>query len=126
MAPSDCLLIAEREGILVAFISAWTSEALGCDRGFDLYIDNLHVHPDLRGQNLGEHLMRTLARGLASRGNVRAYLWLLNGNEPAHRFYLRLGGRDGDRRRVPMAGATVAETRIVWDDFRELDARHPT
>jgi ribosomal protein S18 acetylase RimI-like enzyme len=123
MAPSDRLLIAESDGALLGFVAAWTSEALGCEGGFDLYINNLHVRPELRGQKLGEHLMRTLARTLADTGEVRAYLWLLDGNEPAHRFYRRLGGRDGDHRLAAMAGTTVGETRMVWDDFANLAAR---
>jgi ribosomal protein S18 acetylase RimI-like enzyme len=120
MAPSDRLLIAESDGALLGFVAAWTSEALGCEGEFDLYIDNLHVRPDLRGQKLGEHLMRTLASTLVHAGGVRAYLWLLDGNTQAHRFYRRLGGRDGDHRLVAMAGTTVGETRIVWDDFTNL------
>jgi ribosomal protein S18 acetylase RimI-like enzyme len=122
MASSDRLLIAESEGALLGFVAAWTSEALGCESGFDLYIDNLHVRPELRGQNLGEHLMRMLAGSLVDTGEVRAYLWLLDGNEPAHRFYLRLGGRDGEHRLAAMAGTTVSETRIIWDDFTNLGA----
>lgn len=124
MAPSDRLLIAESEGALLGFIAAWTSEGLGCEGEFDLFIDNLHVRPDLRGQNLGEHLMRTVADTLDNTGEVCAYLWLLDGNEPAHRFYARLGGRDRDHRLVAIAGTTAGETRIVWDDFTNLSGRN--
>jgi hypothetical protein len=48
---------------------------------------------------------------------VSAYLWVLDGNAPAHRFYHRLGGRDGEHRMIELGGRTVGETRIVWSDF---------
>src|SRR5262245_58531973 len=60
MAPGDRLLIALLGASPAGFISGWTTAATGCDPGFDLHIDNLHVRPDLRGQRLGVALMREL------------------------------------------------------------------
>jgi hypothetical protein len=62
--------------------------------------------------------MRSLAQMTVSDAKVRAYLWVLEGNEPARRFYRRLGARDCGRRIVTLGGAPVSETRLVWDDFR--------
>jgi ribosomal protein S18 acetylase RimI-like enzyme len=120
MAPSDLLLVAEQARVLIGFIAVWTSEPRGCEPGFDLLIDNLHVRPDLRGGRIGEHLMRAVARRLRGRASARACLWLIDGNAPAHRFYRRLGGRDGDRKQDMYSGALVGKTRIIWDDFRLL------
>ena len=121
MEPRDNLLIATEGEGAVGFIAGWTSSALGCDDGYGLYIDNLHVRPDLRGNRYGERLFRVLARNTkanaAADAKVSAYLWLLDGNAPAHRFYHRLGGRDGEHRMIELGGRTVGETRIVWDDF---------
>jgi hypothetical protein len=64
--------------------------------------------------------MQSLSRRQDSAGSVRAYLWVLDGNEPARRFYVRLGGRVSDRRHIELGGTTIGETRIVWDDFRSL------
>jgi ribosomal protein S18 acetylase RimI-like enzyme len=120
MALSDRLLIAERGNWLCGFIAAWASADLGCEAGFTLFIDNLHVRPELRSQNIGRLLMRSLATSLNQGENCRAYLWLLDGNENAGRFYAKLGGRRGDRRRFPIAGQMLGETRIEWDDLRRL------
>jgi ribosomal protein S18 acetylase RimI-like enzyme len=120
MATSDRLLIAMHGSAAAGFISGWTTDAIGCDAGFDLHIDNLHVRPDLRGQKLGVALMRELSRRQSSDEKVRAYLWVLAGNEPARRFYLRLGGRVSDTQETKIGGAVIGETRIVWDDFRSL------
>jgi ribosomal protein S18 acetylase RimI-like enzyme len=120
MAPSDHLLIALSGSSPAGFISGWTTAATGCDPDFDLHIDNLHVRPDLRGQKLGLALMRELSRRQPADRKVRAYLSVLAGNEPARRFYLRLGGRLSDTQDTKIGGAVIGETRIVWDDFRSL------
>jgi GNAT superfamily N-acetyltransferase len=122
MGPRDNLLIATEGKRAVGFIAGWTSVTLGCEDGYGLFIDNLHVRPDLRGNKYGESLFRALARNATGDNKTAdaktgAYLWLLDGNAPAHRFYNRLGGRDGERRMIELGGRTVNETRIVWDDF---------
>jgi ribosomal protein S18 acetylase RimI-like enzyme len=117
ITPRDKLLIATHENVAVGFIAGWTSAALGCDDGYGLFIDNLHVRPDLRGNKYGESLFRALAIDVTAHTKTSAYLWLLDGNAPAHRFYHRLGGRDGEHRMIELGGRTVGETRIVWSDF---------
>jgi GNAT superfamily N-acetyltransferase len=98
MTASDQLLLAEQDSAPAGFIAGWSSERLGCEPGFDLFIDNLHIRPHLRGQGIGLRLMRELTAQRAPPGKMRAYLWLVDGNVPAHRFYARLGGRDADHR----------------------------
>jgi ribosomal protein S18 acetylase RimI-like enzyme len=122
MAPRDRILIAMLGHSLAGFISGWTTTATHCEPGFDLHIDNLHVRPDLRGQRLGVALMQNLSGRQTSHASVRAYLWVLDGNDPARRFYVRLGGRVSDRRQIELGGALVGETRIVWNDLRSLRA----
>ena len=121
IGPRDNLLIATDGEGAVGFIAGWTSAALGCEDGYGVYIDNLHVRPELRGNRYGEQLFRALAgnaaANAAANAKISAYLWLLDGNAPAHRFYQRLGGRDGEHRMIELGGRTVGETRIVWDDF---------
>jgi GNAT superfamily N-acetyltransferase len=125
IGPRDNLLIATEGKDAIGFIAGWTSSALGCDDGYGLFIDNLHVRPDLRGNRYGEHLLRALAENAKASATtdatpdakLSAYLWLLDGNAPAHRFYRRFGGRDGECRSIEFGGRTVGETRIVWDDF---------
>jgi ribosomal protein S18 acetylase RimI-like enzyme len=121
LTPQDNLLIATDGEGAVGFIAGWTSSALGCDDGYGLYINNLHVRPDLRGKRYGESLCRALARNAKANttvdAKIRAYLWVLDGNALAHRFYHRLGGRDGEHQLTELGGRTIGETRIVWDDF---------
>ncbi len=124
LTPRDNLLVATDGNVAVGFIAGWTSNTLGCDDGYGLYIDNLHVRPELRGNKYGEHLVRALAgnakANAAADAKISAYLWLLDGNAPAHRFYHRLGGSDGEHRPVELGGRTVGETRIIWEDFSRV------
>jgi GNAT superfamily N-acetyltransferase len=117
MTASDRLLIAEQDGAPAGFIAGWSSEPVGCEPGFDLFIDNLHIRPEMRGQGIGLRLMRELAAKQPRSNETRAYLWLVDGNLPAHRFYARLGGRDADHREKQFGDALVGELRIVWDDY---------
>ena len=56
-----------------------------------LYLEDLFVKPDLRGQGIGQRLFDEL-KAAARRGNCARFEWsVLNWNEPAIRFYDRLG-----------------------------------
>ena len=119
LAPDDRLLIATHDMMgALGFVSGWSSREMGCEQEFDLYIDNLHVRPDMRGKKLGLALMQKLAQTSDSEKRVRAYLWVLDRNEAARRFYHRLGGRACERRDIELGGVVVSETRIAWADFR--------
>ncbi len=57
------------------------------------YIDNLHVHPALRGQRIGEQLLALTARELLAGASSRGLnLLVFQANEAGLRFYTRLGG----------------------------------
>jgi ribosomal protein S18 acetylase RimI-like enzyme len=124
LAPNDRLLIATHDTMgVLGFVSGWTSREMGCEQEFDLYIDNLHVRPDMRGRKLGLALMQELAETSDSEKRLKAYLWVLDGNEAARRFYHRLGGRARERRDTELGGVVVGKTRIAWADFRMLRVR---
>ena len=65
LTPNDRLLIATHDMMRAAgFVSGWTSREMGCEQEFDLYIENLHVRPDMRGRKLGLALMQKLAENV--------------------------------------------------------------
>ena len=65
-----------------------------------LYLEDLYVRPEHRGQGIGRRLLRHLA-GVARERGCRRFEWaVLDWNEPAIRFYRRIGA-------VPMDGWTV-------------------
>lgn len=70
--------------------------ALSYDRystwnGRILYLEDLYVRPSHRGRGLGEALVRACARHALAEGYRGMRLQVLDWNEPAIRFYRRLG-----------------------------------
>lgn len=56
-----------------------------------LYLEDLFVRPGARGRGHGRRLLRHLAEIAVERGCGRMEWWVLDWNEPAIRFYERLG-----------------------------------
>lgn len=56
-----------------------------------LYLEDLYVRPELRGRGVGRALLAHLARTARERDCARFEWAVLNWNEPAIRFYRRLG-----------------------------------
>ena len=76
-----------------------------------LYLEDLYVRPEHRGRGVGRRLLRHLARLARERG-CRRFEWaVLDWNEPAVRFYRRIGA-------APMDGWTVY--RVTGDALDRL------
>lgn len=58
-----------------------------------LYLEDLFMRPAARGRGLGRAFLRRLAAIAAERGCARMEWAVLDWNEPAIRFYRRLGAR---------------------------------
>lgn len=76
-----------------------------------IYLEDLFVRPELRGQGHGRALLQTLARLCVERGYQRLEWWVLDWNEPALRFYRSTGA-------CPMDEWTVH--RLTGDALRAL------
>ena len=68
-----------------------------------LYLEDLYVREQARGRGIGRRLLAQLARIAVERGCERLEWWVLDWNEPAIRFYKRLGAQ-------PMEDFTVYRT----------------
>jgi GNAT superfamily N-acetyltransferase len=117
--------LAAREFILVAVDAAGVIEGFIAvmdlpENGYSALVDNLHVRPDLKGRGIGKSLMQRAAQILVDSGRSNYYLWVLNGNDPACRFYKSVGGIPADERTVHFGGKDVVATRFVWDTFDGL------
>jgi len=76
-----------------------------------IYLEDLFVRPELRGQGHGRALLQALARLCVEHGYQRLEWWVLDWNEPALRFYRSIGAR-------PMDEWTVH--RLTGDALRAL------
>ena len=81
----------EVAGMAIWFVSysTWTGR-------HGLWLEDLFVVPEHRRLGLGRALLATLARVCADAGWTRFEWWVLDWNEPAHRFYESLGARAED------------------------------
>ena len=61
-----------------------------------IYLEDLFVMPEARGQGLGRALLAELARIALQRDCARLEWWVLDWNEPAIGFYGSLGARPMD------------------------------
>lgn len=83
------------------FLAYWDEECAGLAVFFatystflaqpGLYLEDLYVKPHLRGEGIGLALLKQLARVAAERGCGRLEWGVLGWNEPAIRFYEKLG-----------------------------------
>ncbi len=91
--------VADHDGKVVGFAlwflnySTWL-----CTHG--IYLEDLYVRPDMRGQGYGRQLLAALAALCVERGYGRLEWWVLDWNEPALGFYRSLGAE-------PMSDWTV-------------------
>lgn len=58
-----------------------------------LYLEDLYVRPEHRGQGLGARLLATLAQVCLDQGYQRLEWWVLDWNTPARDFYTSVGAQ---------------------------------
>jgi ribosomal protein S18 acetylase RimI-like enzyme len=102
-------------------IQADTLIGFGCvifdgDSEWGADLDNLHVRAPFKGLGVGARLLHECRSWIRSKDPVRPmYLWVLENNLAAKRFYDRQGGVAAERRTVEVtAGIRRAAVRYVW------------
>jgi GNAT superfamily N-acetyltransferase len=112
--PAAEVLIGEEAGEPVCFalffhnFSTWMGR-----RG--LYLEDLFVRPDVRGKGYGRALLVRLAALAHERGCGRMEWAVLDWNEPAIKFYRKLGARPNDEWTI---------FRLTGDGIAALAASH--
>jgi GNAT superfamily N-acetyltransferase len=84
------VLLAEEAGAVVGFALFFPNYSTFLARP-GIYLEDLFVLPAVRGQGHGKALLTAVARIAVERGCGRLEWAVLNWNEPAIRFYQRLG-----------------------------------
>jgi GNAT superfamily N-acetyltransferase len=97
--PSAEVVLAEVDAQLAGFALFFHNYSTFLGRP-GLYLEDLYVRPAFRGRGVGRALLVHLARIARERDCGRLEWWVLDWNEPAIRFYARLGA-------VPMSDWTV-------------------
>lgn len=107
------VLVAEDERQnLIGFVCLF----LNHDREFGCLVDNLHVTIGSKRKGLGRRLMQVAGEAMLHALPRRpAFLYVLEANHAACRFYERIGGTlTGRGRKTEADGSDVAVLRYMW------------
>jgi ribosomal protein S18 acetylase RimI-like enzyme len=106
-------LVAVTDGEVIGWVCHGPCRDLEVPNG-DAELYAIYVHPDRFGSGAGRALIEESVRRCTAAGHPRLYLWVLEENARARRFYERSGFRpDGAREPFEVAGVEVPEVRYV-------------
>ena len=112
LIPGSELFVASRGGAILGFHRLVRSDS---SEGSDPYdeLTHLYLDPDVRGSGIGFALFEHAMQSARARGSQGLFLWVLEENERARRFYERANMRiDGGRQSRPAwLGEGVYEVR---------------
>lgn len=112
--PAAEVLIAEWKGAPVGFALYFTNYSTFLARP-GIYLEDLFVRPDYRGNGIGKALLSRLARIVIDRKGGRLDWWVLKWNRPAIEFYEGIGAICMDEW-MPMRLEGEALTKIANKD----------
>ncbi len=120
-AANQLVLVADDGGAIRGFVCAYGDD----DARWGTLVDNLHVRHDARKLGIGASLMREAAAWAVERYPARGmYLWVMQKNVNAQRFYERIGGVNVEAKVHEDVGRGAAHSfRIAWADPRALVER---
>jgi len=112
------VMVAVQEEKIIGFSSMLGNE----DEQWGNMLDNLHVIAEHKGQGLGVLLMRETAKWFQQHYPDKSmYLWVLEKNENARRFYERHGASNAESEIwAAPDGCALPVFRYVWQDFSVL------
>jgi ribosomal protein S18 acetylase RimI-like enzyme len=113
-AGKDVFFVAEDESGVFGFISGGPiRETVG---DFDAELHTIYLLRDRQGSGIGRSLVETLVRDLLAAGFRSMVVWVLPQN-PAVRFYERLGAIEIARKKVDIGGALLEDRVMGWPDL---------
>lgn len=112
-APADQhVTVAENEDTIIGFACVYTNS----DVQWGSLLDNLHVSQPMQRHGIGTKLLAAVAQWCTSvNPSGGLFLWVLQSNLQAQRFYQALGARNtGTDIWVPPGGGYVPRYRFAW------------
>ncbi|TDT46796.1 L-amino acid N-acyltransferase YncA [Maribacter spongiicola] len=108
------VLIAEEDGNFLGFMCAY----FNYDDQYGTLLDNLHVALNTQGKGIGTKLMAALAKEIVQRDSTNDfYLWVLNTNIAAIKYYEKIGGVAKETVESNDIGdKTFLKIRYYWED----------
>jgi ribosomal protein S18 acetylase RimI-like enzyme len=117
-APNQCVLLLTCGSQLVGFVCLFTLH----HPEFGSFLNNLHVAESHLGQSYGARLMLAARERFEMHSpNVPIYLFVLESNARARRFYMRFGATfSGTSQWEPPGGGSVLLHRLTWSRPGEI------
>lgn len=113
-----CVLVAVDDvGAIVGF-AAGGRERTG-DAEYDGELFALYLLEQSQRQGVGRLLVHQVVQALVEQGRRAMLVWAL-GDNPARRFYERLGGQLSRERTISIGGKDLREVGYGWHDLVEL------
>jgi GNAT superfamily N-acetyltransferase len=84
------------DGNGLAAMAIWFLNYSTWDGKHGIYLEDLYVRPDFRGQGIGKMLLKELAQTCTKRGYTRFQWWVLNWNQSAIDVYEAIGAKAMD------------------------------
>lgn len=116
--PKQLVLVVEVDDRLAGFVCAFGD----ADPQHGTLIDNLHVRKELQRRGIGKRLMSEVAKWcMAELPGDGIFLWVLEPNLPARRFYETLGATYIDRELWDLPdGVSLPSIRYAWANVGDL------
>ena len=117
-ATNQFIVVAEEHSEIAGFACLYRGE----DAQWGTWLDNFHVAQVARRRGVGAQLMHAVASWcMRIQPDLGIYLWVLQSNLAAQKFYERLGARNVESAvwQSPDGGA-VPEFRFVWPNAGAL------
>jgi ribosomal protein S18 acetylase RimI-like enzyme len=111
------VLVATHEHEVVGFAEVGSVREV--DPHFNGELDAIYVLQEYQGQGVGRKLVSAGAKCLRARGHTNMLLWVIADN-PATKFYERLGGRRIGESTMMIGGAEIPIVSYGWDDLGVL------
>ncbi|MBM7095280.1 MULTISPECIES: GNAT family N-acetyltransferase [Alteribacter] len=109
------IFVAETDGgEVVGFITGGPNREPDKFDGFDAELYAVYVLKNAQGQGVGRKLTNSLTSFLGEKGYDSIMVWVVKDN-PAVRFYARIGGRPIGKRTETMGGKEIEEMALGWD-----------
>ncbi|WP_309065587.1 GNAT family N-acetyltransferase [Microbacterium sp.] len=110
--PGGHTIVADRDGAVVGWATYGTARDADPPSTGELW--GIYAHPDAWSTGVGHALLIAAEESLQAAGHTAAYLWVLDGNARAARFYERHGWiEDGGTRVEERPGLVLHERRHV-------------
>ena len=117
--PSNLIFVAEESNEVVGFASGGRERAGEDGFAGELYAIYLVDKAKRRGH--GRELVRAIVDGLKAMGIDDMIIWALTENQPARRFYERLGGVYVRSQPIVIGSTALEEVSYGWRRLSDLD-----